>query len=170
MALSCYIDYIGLTICSGGQAPASGLYINSLPGIHLESIEKIANQEQVSYLGVWADVQTSAIGQFKIDVFAELKKCYSLNTECDLEALICDNIEIAAIAWKYCLGVWLMHYRIYSNRLNRYTTVDLEQAKELLAFYQLEYEKALSQAVLLFDVSDCELCCNTNPLVVVTLP
>lgn len=171
--LECLKGYIGLTICYGEgvyDVPPSGIYINTMPGLQLESIEKIATQEQVTYLGVWEDVQNNAIPQFKNDVITELMKCYKLNNECDYEEIICDNIEVLTQAWKFLLGIWILTYRIHSNRVNRYTTLDRTQAQELLAFYQLEYEKSLSLASQVMDVSGCELCCGGNPEVVTWLP
>ena len=169
--MNCFLDYIGLSFCAGVyESPASGIYINSLPGISIESIDKTADQEQINYLGVWTDVQTNALAQFRIDVIAEINKCYTLNCDCDYDALICENIEVLTQAWKYVLGIWLLVFRINSNRLNRYTTLDVTQAKELLSFYQVEYEKFLSSSVKCMDVSSCELCCGNNPNFVVWLP
>ena len=49
--LNCFIDYIGLSYCSGVyEQPGSGLYLNSLPGISIESIDKIADSEQITYV------------------------------------------------------------------------------------------------------------------------
>lgn len=171
--LTCLQDYIGLTLCYGEGAydvPPSGVYINSLPGLNIESIDKVADQEQVTYLGVWADVQTNAIAQFRVDVTAEIGKCYEINCECDYDELICNNIDVLTQAWKYLLGIWILHFRINSNRVNRFTTIDLKQAKELRDFYQVEYEKFLTSAVKCMDVSDCQLCCGGNPQVVTWLP
>lgn len=169
--MHCFKDYIGLSLCGAYEAPASGIYINSLPGLHLESIDKIANQEQINYLGVWEDVQTNALSQFKIDVLAEMNKCYKLNCDCDYDALICANIDILVQSWKYLLGIWLLIFRINSNRLNHYTTIDIPQAKELKDFYSLEYEKFLVAAVGCMDVSECEICCSGgNPHQVTWLP
>lgn len=171
--LECLNGYIGLTMCYGEgvyDVPPSGIYINSLPGLQLESIEKIATQEQVTLYGVWDDVQTNASAQFKSDLMAELLKCYKMNCECDYEALICDNIEILTQSWKFLLGVWILLFRVNSNRVNRYTTIDRAQAQELLAFYQVQYENALKQAAQCMDVSDCELCCGGNPEIITWLP
>lgn len=169
--LTCFIDYIGLSYCAGVyEQPESGLYLNSLPGISIESIDKIADSEQITYLGVWADVQQSAVAQFRIDVMSELNKCFKLERECDYDAMICANDEILVQAWKYCLGVWLMIFRITSPRLNRFTTIDAKQAGELKDFYQVEYEKALKQAVLLMDTSECCMQCAGNPETVTWLP
>jgi len=167
----CFHDYIGLSLCAGAyEVPASGIYINSLPGLNIESIDKVADQEQINYIGVWEDVQTNAEAQFRVDVIAEMMKCYKLNCDCDYDALICENLEVLTQSWKYLLGIWLLIFRINSNRLNRFTTVDITQAKELKDFYQVEYEKFLKQSVLCMDITSCELCCGGNPEVVTWLP
>lgn len=170
--MDCFLNYIGLSYCTGGvyDSPASGIYLNSLPGISIENIDKIADSEQVSYLGVWDDVQKTALAQFKLDVMAELNKCYKLNRTCDYNELICDNIEELTQAWKFLLGVTLMLFRLNSDRINRWTTIGRDEAKELRDFYQIEYEKALHQGVLLMDTDACCLNCESNPAVVTWLP
>lgn len=170
--LNCLVDYIGLSYCAAGvyDAPASGIYLNAMPGLSIESIDKIADAEQVSYLGVWSDVQNAGIPDFRSDVIAEIMKCYKINCECDYDELICDNIEILTQSLKYKLAIWLLIFRINTSRVNRFTTIDLTQAKELKDFYQLEYEKIIKQEVLCMDVSACQLCCGGNPETVVWLP
>lgn len=171
--LDCLMDYIGLSDCNVHgvyEQPASGIYLNSLPGISIESIDKIANSEQITYKGVWNSLQRSAAAQFRIDVTAELSRCFKLSKDCDYATLICDNLEILSQAWKYCLAVWLMHYRINSDRLNKYTTVTIQQAHDLRDFFQTEYDVSLKQAVALVDTTSCELCCGGNPEYVTYLP
>lgn len=170
--LNCFIDHIGLSYCERGvyDVPASGIYLNSLPGINIESIDKIANSEEVSYLGVWDSVQKSAVAQFRLDVINEINKCYKLSKECVYDDLICENIEELTLAWKYTLGVWLMIFRLTSDRVTRWTTVDRDQATQLKDFYQVEYEKALKQGVQLMNTDSCCLQCGGSPEVVVWLP
>lgn len=169
--MTCFQDYIGLSLCAGAyESPASGIYINSLPGLSMESLDKIADQEQINYLGVWADVQANALPEFRVDIMAEIQKCYQLDCECDYDELICENLAVLTQAWKYKLGATVLMFRINSNRLNRYTTIDIPQAKELLAFYQAQFEKMLSASVLCMDITSCELCCGGNIQTVVWLP
>lgn len=170
--MTCFTDYIGLSNCVQGvyTQPPSGIYINSLPGISLENIEKTADAEQVSYAGVWRDVQAFALAQFRMDLLNEIKKCYKLDSGCDYDAMICDNIEELATAWKYLLGATLMTFRLTSDRINRWTTIGRDEAKELQAFYQAEYMKALQQGVLLMDTDECCLQCDPNPSMVTWLP
>lgn len=170
--LNCILQYVGLQDCYGVyESPVSGLYINTLPGISLESIDKIADAEQITYLGVWADVQTEAMARFKVDFITEVTKCFNITRQCDYEEFICDNLELLANAWRYLLGNQLMIFRIYSPRLNRFTTIDLEQAKALRIEYQEEYQKALAQAVKLIDFSSCcYMECGGNPSYVYFLP
>lgn len=169
--MQCIIDYIGLQVCANQDAPVSGLYINTLPGITLESIEKIAGPDQVTYAGVWRDAQAEAAIRFKIDFIAALNKCYTINRHCDYEDMICDNVESLTNAWRYLLGNQLMIFRLYSTRLNRFTTIDAKKAEELKDFYQIEYEKSLMQAIDFIDVSGCcNTQCTNNPERVIWLP
>lgn len=169
--MDCWTDYIGLNYCSGAyDSPPSGIYLNSLPGISIQSIDAIADSEQITYLGVWEDVQQSAVAQFRIDIISELNKCFKLSRDCDYTTMICDNQDVLVQAWKYLLGVHLMIFRLNSDRLNRYTTVDKKQAAELRDYYQLEYEKALKQGVLLMDTTSCCMTCEGNPATIYVMP
>lgn len=162
--MQCLVDYIGFFNCDGQAEPESGLYMNTLPGISLESVDKIANSEQVTYISVWNDAQKEAAVRFKADFMRAVNECYTLSKKCDYEDMICDNIEYLVSAWRYLLGNQLMLYRMHSTRLNRFTTVDKSQATELAGYYQVEYENALKIAMKLVDVSGCcEQECTNNP-------
>lgn len=169
--MDCLIGYIGLSYCPGiYEQPGSGIYLNSLPGISIQSIDAIADSEQVTYLRAWEDVQKSAVSQFRIDIIAELNKCFKLNRGCDYTTMICENTDTLIQAWKYCLAAWLMIFRLNTDRLNRYTTVDKKQAEELLGFYQVRYEDALKHAVQLMNTESCCMECSGNPEMVYQLP
>lgn len=168
--MPCLTGYIGLKVC-GNETSDSGQFINSLPGISLESIDKIADSEQITYKGVWDDVQAEAYNRFYADIVNELSKCYQLQPYCDYENLICENKPKLITAWKYLLGNQLMLFRIYTTRLNRFTTIDAKKAQELRDFYQVEYEGALTLAAKIMNVSSCEcMQCGSNPETVTWLP
>lgn len=155
---NCLLDYVGIKVCAGDECPpGSGLYINSLPGISLESIEKIANEDQISYLGLWKDVQAEAWIRFVIDFREVFSRCFDLSNKIEYEDLICDNKKVLVNAWRFLLGNQLMLFRVNSPRLNRFTTVDIKSAQKLVDYYQVTYENALEQAVNLIDVSDFRL-------------
>lgn len=153
--MGCFDNYIGIKIC-GNESSASGLFINSLPGISLESIDATADREQVTYAGLWQDVQAEAFTRFYLDFVNELLECFELQPYCDYESILCANKGKLAVAWKYLLGNQLMLFRLYTDRLNRYTTVDLTKAQELRDFYEAEYFRALRIAVKIVDVGDCD--------------
>lgn len=77
--ITCLTDTIGLTGC-GTSTPVSGLFINSLPGISLKSLEYLADAEQKNYSGVWSDVQVRSQGRLMMDVYRELSKRYKIET------------------------------------------------------------------------------------------
>lgn len=64
-------NYIGLKGC-GLPVPESGVYINSLPGISTERMDKIANSEQLNFAGVWSDIQARAFLRLENDVINQL--------------------------------------------------------------------------------------------------
>lgn len=168
----CLINYVGIKICQDSVSCDSGIYINTLPGICLEMIEKTATEDQISYAGLWADAQDEAWALFLVDFREAISNCFELSKRCDYEDLICDNKKILVNAWRYLLGAQLLIYRKSSPRLNRFTTIDDDKIDDQIAFYQATYEKILAQAVLLCDLGACrcELVADPKPKSVQWLP
>lgn len=69
--MQCLKDYIGVKGCNIAP-PDSGEYINELPGIEFLNVEQVANADQVTWAGVWADVQNRAIKKFELDVLGTI--------------------------------------------------------------------------------------------------
>lgn len=157
--MSCCLKYyIGIRLCSDSPDSDSGLYINSLPGLSIESIDNVATSEQSSYLGLWSDAQDEAWATFEIDFYNELLKCHDVDRNCDWKQLICRNKKVLANAWRFLLGNQLMLFRLYSTRLNIFT-LDDKEAGELRDLYQVKYEEALTKSVQLLDMSSVPLHC-----------
>lgn len=79
MSLTCLTDYIGLRGCSV-TTPRSGIYIDQLPGVELQLLEKISNEQQANFSGVFADIQERAQRRLQNDVVTQFKKRYRLKT------------------------------------------------------------------------------------------
>lgn len=75
--MDCIKDYIGINWCKA-EVPESNLYINDLPGLSLKSIDSIANEEQVTFLEVWNQVQKRAIQILNTAVVSEFSRRYKL--------------------------------------------------------------------------------------------
>lgn len=75
--MECLRNYIGIHGCDR-EAPESGLYIESLPGISLESIDKLANSEQKTYLKVFDDAVTRALRRLSTAIDTRFKKRYQI--------------------------------------------------------------------------------------------
>lgn len=162
--LDCYIDWVGLNGCVGAYETAnSGQYITSLPGLNLKNINAIADDNQRTWRGVWDDVQQRSARKFYSDLRVGVNDCFQLNTDCDyIEDIFCkeENMELLTGAWMYLLGSEIMLERMYSDRLNFYTTFDRKAAEELKDLYQSEYKDELARAIKTLDTSACELCCG----------
>ena len=77
--MNCLQDYISIQY-PGAVTPDSGLYVNQLPGISLKGIDKIANEEQVTFAGVWADVQQRSLKKFITSITNYFAKKFQLRT------------------------------------------------------------------------------------------
>lgn len=77
ICMNCLIDFIGLHSCKASE-PESGLFINSLPGINLENIDKLADAEQVTYKKVWEDVQLRAVKKLNSAVVNDFSSRYRM--------------------------------------------------------------------------------------------
>jgi len=77
--MDCLTDYIGLKGCTS-STPRSGKYVNQLPGIEFQMVDKLADEQQVNYAGVWTDIQTRAQARLHNDVISEFKKRYKIKT------------------------------------------------------------------------------------------
>lgn len=163
MPSDCLYDYIGLRgLCVDADTEPIA-FLNQLPGINLPGIDKVADSEQETYAGVWADVQLRGIRKLRRDfkaAFLGIYVKYCCSDECDLDELICDNKANLVDCLLYVFGVELMTERLYSDRIN-FITINKDETRELIDFYQVQYEDAIKLAVksVPFDsIEDCFSC------------
>lgn len=76
--MDCLIDYIGSHSGCGASTPDSGIYLNQLPGIEFKQFQDIATPDQVTWSGVWSDLQKTSSANFREDVISEFGKRYML--------------------------------------------------------------------------------------------
>lgn len=107
----------------------------------------------VSFTNVSTITKTNDTKGLKVDV----------SLRCSYDAIICANIDLYADAYLYALGVELMRERIYSDRVNRYTTVDKKKAQELLELFTQDYTEFLETANSAVNLrnDDCIECVET---------
>lgn len=91
-----------------------------------------------------------------------------ISLTCTYEPIICANKDLFAGPYLYLLGSEIMIERIYTDRLNEFTTVRAEEAKELNDYFLSEYEQGLKNVIdgISIDLSDCCISCN-NPIRVI---
>ncbi|PCJ57924.1 MAG: hypothetical protein COA65_08675 [Rhodospirillaceae bacterium] len=100
MSLNCLKSHILVQGCTT-TTPNSGIFINQLPGIELEMIDKIADEQQVDFNGVYDDIEERAVRRLKTDINAEFKKKYKLKNitqSIDLEREVDSTTTTAAAA------------------------------------------------------------------------
>ncbi len=160
--MDCLANRIGIKGCGVTYTVAPQLYINSLPGVTLEMIDALANDEQETFIGLWNDVVLRTMKRFELAVKAKLNQCYKLTDKTVVECLVCEKKDLFDVALWYLHGTELMIERTSTDEMSRYTTIDLEKAEKLKQDFFIEFESALNDAVNSMEPSDSD--CLTSCL------
>lgn len=155
--MECLKGYVGVADVCSATAPESGLFITDLPGISLENIEATADGDQKTFLGVWASVEKRALLKLRSAALQEINKCYCISDITVIDCLVCDSLELFALPLWYLLGSELCYERMYSDSINRFTTIDKKKASDLRSDFLIDFQTELANAVKGIDVkgSDC---------------
>lgn len=99
-----------------------------------------------------------------------LSACYDV--QCTYEAFVCCHKEIFANALLYLLGSQLLFELQYSPRINFYTTINAQKAKDLRIEFEAIYKDELMQAMngINLNTSDCCLECNNQVIIKNSMP
>ena len=128
--LDCLKGYIGLS--EQVATCESGLYVVALPGISLYNIEKIADKtDNADAIVVFQECENRALLTFRNSFIAAMCECWSTSDRDVVDCLLCENKERLASALWWYIGHEILTERIYSDRLNRFTTLDRKKASEL---------------------------------------
>lgn len=98
--MNCLTNRIGIKGC-GAPVAETDLYINSLPGVTLDNIQNIADDEQENYLNIWNDVQLRAVKKMSNEVSNAFLKRYkkkSVNQTIDLTKHVDRLVDVNAEA------------------------------------------------------------------------
>jgi hypothetical protein len=76
---------------------------------------------------------------------------------CDWTSLICQNKNLFSRAFWYLCGIEFLTELIYSTTLSKWTTIGMNQMKDLRAEYEVEYQKSLKQVADGMYL-DCDCC------------
>ncbi len=137
------------------------LYVNQLPGVSIENISSLVDDEQETYLSMWEDIVLRTLKKFVVLIKSKINKCYKITDNSVIECLICENVELFDVALWYLHGTELMIERTSTDTLNRYTTIDLDKANELKAEFYTEAIASLEDAVSSINVANSD-CINTG--------
>ena len=99
-----------------------------------------------------------------------LSVCYDV--QCTYDAFVCCHKEIFVNALWYLLGSQLLFELQYSPRINFYTTINAQKARELRTEFEAIYKDELMQAVsgVNLNTGDCCIECNDQVLIKESMP
>jgi hypothetical protein len=94
-------------------------------------------------------------------VYSESAESYGVtatfNVTCSWDSLICQNKNLFSRAFWYLCGIEFLTELIYSTTLSKWTTIGMNQMKDLRAEYEVEYQKSLKQVADGMYL-DCDCC------------
>lgn len=85
--MTCLLGFIGVSSVCGTPSSQSGLFIDNLPGITLESIEKVSEPEKPTYTSVFENIENRTLQKFGTIVTNYYSKQYRLRR-------VLDNIDL----------------------------------------------------------------------------
>lgn len=160
--MTCLNGYIGLssktyTPSSDPDFVHSGLFVDALPDISLNLMSKLTDIEENDFLDLWSTIEQRGILKFRTFFINAINQCYKINKVDICECLICENVSLLSTSLWYLLGAEVMFERYSSSRLNRFTTIDKQKAKELKDEFMDIFNRELSVAIAGIDIveSDC---------------
>ena len=87
------------------------------------------------------------------------------NLECSVSNFVCQRIDSFKDAFLYKLGVEFCNERIYSDRINRWTLMDREDAEKLRAEFIEEYNRLIEAALKDLKITESDECFECNKAV-----
>jgi hypothetical protein len=84
---------------------------------------------------------------------------------CSINKFVCENIRLFAQSLLWRIGIVVSHERRYGERLNKFTTMQLERAEELIGFYTEEYEKEMKESIKAQNIREDPYCFPCKHLV-----
>lgn len=166
MGIECLNNRIGIRGCDAPTSPASAegvtpvvealpiLVVNDLPGVSLQNINAIVEDEDETFLTLWNKIVLRTMKKFEVLVKSKLNQCYKLTDKEVVACLICEKKDLFDVALWYLHGTELMIERTSTDTLSRYTTIDLDKAEELKAYFYGEFQACLDDAVQAIDPAD----------------
>ena len=89
----------------------------------------------------------------------------TFNLECSVSNFVCQRIDSFKDAFLYKLGVEFCNERIYSDRVNRYTLMDREDAEKLRIEFDLQYRELIEAALKDLKITESDECFECNKAV-----
>ena len=84
------------------------------------------------------------------------------NIKCSIEEFVCHRLENFQEAYLYRIGLEFLKNSKYSDKINRWTLLDIETTNQLIEEFKMEYENLLESSLMDLKVPDDGICfiCN----------
>lgn len=87
------------------------------------------------------------------------------NVFCSVEEFVLENINLFAQSLLWKIGIVISEERRYGERLNKYTTMQLERAEELMGYYTEKYTQETEESIKGINIKEDPYCFSCRHLV-----
>jgi hypothetical protein len=104
--------------------------------------------------------KSAAVVDANLTAAAPVGMALSFSVECSLDNYVCQRIALFEEPFMYMLGIEFCNEIIFSNRLNRYTLLDREEAEKLRDYLKEEQESQLKGVLTGLRMRNNDYCFN----------
>lgn len=108
----------------------------------------------ISEVDTWetAEIESVEFGESQAPYYKSFTSAYTgigviYSIDCSIDNLVCQRLETFTVPFWYLLGIQFVKEKINSDRINRFTMLDTEQAKMLRAEFEKQYNDSLNSAM-----------------------
>ena len=89
----------------------------------------------------------------------------NFNIDCSIDQFVCNRVDLFRESFLYKLGIEFCNERIYSDRVNRYTLLDREEAIRLRDEFKIEYIQKINGVLQGLQMNSNDFCFECNKAV-----
>lgn len=107
---------------------------NSFPDYLISRAGKVSQSSSILYDNIDFDNESAGL-------------VLNFNVNCDIDGLICQNLDYLTNAYWYLLGKNIMLQAMHSERYNKFTLKSMDEKKEMHDYYADQYDEQLKAAL-----------------------
>lgn len=153
---NCFIGIVGMR-----ELDADAIYwVNDISGVTSDLCIELQTSDNSDFTDFWQMIKNRSYLKLLSDFTISFYQKYAVycrdraDIQTILPSIICQYKVIFGHCFLNLVGMELLLEKIYSNRINFFTTHNIERTKELAGFYKDAYETMFKNAMVAVEVPE----------------